>query len=207
MYDEIEDVRFWDYQAGDGYRDPDAIPTWRYLCIPDTKCAEVLSFPLSTPIYIGSGSSRLNLAKREVWEVSDEWTYGEGHPDRLDMPGTQAGDLDSSLWTAYDALAQFEEFDDVDVPTLPLFSCSRSQYTRGYLGETCDINAQCSAALGLSCMYASSDADDAKVKTCQDTARCGDEITGVDATWVCDGANGYLTGLSVLLLVATVFSI
>ena len=90
------------------------------------------------------------------------------------MTGSEVGDLDQGVLLTYDALSAWSEFSDQ--VALPVFSCQKSQYSGSYLGETCDINADCSSVRGLSCAYSSDDGNDRPIKTCIETARCGTDI-------------------------------
>ena len=61
------------------------------------------------------------------------------------------------------------------------FGCIKSAYSRGYLGETCEVSADCSRELDLRCGWKSSDDNDARIKTCIKRAQCETDFDdGVD---------------------------
>jgi len=138
------------------------------------------------------------------------WTYGshDGYKgDDSDYPlsntGTEAGDLSHGMYLTYDALKLWSHFAGQNAE--PSFSCVKSQWSENYLGETCDINADCCSVMGLSCGYNDEDPIDSEVKTCIETARCGTYIDDT-AWWECDSAIKIAVSAA-LLLTVTVSSI
>ena len=181
----------------------------------DWKCGEMLANPLRSYYDAGSGEAALNPDKSEVFyfdtdittsEENERWKYGshQSYDDDDDvmalMTGSEHGDLDQGWYIAYDALTAWAEWSST--VALPSFSCTKSQYSASYLGESCDINADCKASLGLSCAYNDEDDSDRRIKTCIETARCYTDIPGDESAWyVCDSAIKIALSAAMLLTV------